>query len=198
MQWGAHRGRRIILPREVDETDVEDCASLMNATKVRDTTALVEIGLTREVTWRVVNDYYLHFGKEYPFGINFVFASGPEEPEVGELTAMLSEYFEPPTDDELLSAVDSSTSVEQRRENLTRLGVGASTVEDPRYLEKIVEAMRSGDERVREAGLWAALWALWPQILPEIDSMNKNDANPVLRDQAGALAGWMRREGITP
>ncbi|GEC04421.1 hypothetical protein SSP24_20760 [Streptomyces spinoverrucosus] len=204
MQWGSHRGRRIILSDGLDETDVDECAALMNAEKVRETVASVEIGLSREVTWRVVNDYYLHYGKEHPFGIGFVFASGPEESQVAELTEMLSDYFEPPSDEEILAAVDSShvvnsgDLVDAKRRALVRLGVGAPSDAEPRFLEKIAEAMHSEDERVREGGLWAAAHALWPQLLPDIESMSQGEVNPVLRDQASALAGYMRQEGITP
>ncbi|MEV4342610.1 hypothetical protein [Streptomyces sp. NPDC049590] len=198
MQWGAHRGRRVILSAGLDETDVAEAASLMNAEKVRDVVASVEIGLSREVTWRVVDDYYLHYGKEYPFGIQFVFASGPEEAQVAELTQMLTDYFEPPSGEEVLADVDRADSVERKRESLVRLGVAAPADEEPRFLAKIIEAMHSGDEQVREAGLWAAAHALWPRLLPEVESMSESEVNPVIRAQATAFAGYMRQEGIVP
>jgi hypothetical protein len=58
--------------------------------------------------------------------------------------------------------------------------------------------MRSDDARVRDGGLWAAAHVLWPGMLPEVESMSTTDDDPVLRDQAKALAGFMRQEGITP
>ncbi|WP_433169538.1 hypothetical protein [Kribbella sp. CA-247076] len=198
MHMGAHRGRRIILADDLAEADVAECATLMNAEQVRATTASVEIGLTREVTWHVAGGYYLHFGREHPIGVGFVFTSGPTRDGVTELTAMLQEYFEPPSDGALVAAVDAAVSAEHRRTALVRLGVGAPEGEVPGWASRIVTAMRADDARVREGGLWAAAHVLWPGLLAEVESMSTTDADPLLRDQAGALAGFMRQEGIVP
>ncbi|MEU6082231.1 hypothetical protein [Streptomyces sp. NPDC047108] len=198
MQWGAFRGRRLVLSDEMGEDEVFECASVINATKKRETTASVEVGLAREVTWELTPDHYMHFGKEHPCGVCFVFVSGPGQAQVDELTGMLSRYFEPREDEALLTGLDDADSIKSRRCQLVCLGIGAPRTADVRYLERIVAAMHDESSRIREGGLWAAMYALWPELLPEIDAMERVDSEPLLREQACALAGHMRKEGITP
>lgn len=201
MQWGRYWGDRIVLPDDLGEADVEEAAKLMNAEQVRDTTASVEFGCSREITWHLVAGYYFHYGLQHPAEIGFVFTSGPVEAEVGELTEMLREYFEPP-EEEILAEVEhpefgtSTHDMHTTRRKLVRLGLAAPKTENARYFDKIVSAMRSEDDAVREAGLWAATYACWPRLLPEVDSLALDEPNSDIRSQASALAKYMRQEGI--
>ncbi|WP_443229350.1 hypothetical protein [Streptomyces sp. 2A115] len=165
---------------------------------MRDTTAVVEFGLSREVTWEVTEGHYLHFGREYPFGIEFVFISGPQQGSVDELTGIFSRFFEPVSDEFLLAGTSKEGSVDERRMGLVRAGLGAPLTADARYLDTIVAAMHHEDSRVREGGLWAALYALWPEFLHDIEEMASGDQKPLLREQAQALAAHMREKGLIP
>lgn len=203
MQSGQHRGDRIVLPDDLDESDVEDGVKLMNAEKVRDATASVEFGLVREVIWHMVNGYYIHYGLQQPYEVGFVFASGPEKPDVDELTGMLQDYFEPPQDDIIAdteriiheeSGSDSSTT----KRALLRLGLAAPNEEDSRFFDKIVAAMRSSDDAMREGGVWAAAYAMWPRLLPELENLQISEHNSVIRAQASATIEHMKSNGIVP
>jgi hypothetical protein len=57
--------------------------------------------------------------------------------------------------------------------------------------------MQGVDPSIREGGLWAALYALWPEFYPLVKQMASSDGLPILRDQAQALLEYMDKEGLT-
>ncbi|MGR6924509.1 hypothetical protein ACU635_60535 [[Actinomadura] parvosata] len=197
MRWGRIRGRRLVLRDGDGESDVIECAALMKAEMKREVTASPEVGLAREITWAVAWRNYLHYGQEYPYGSRFVMLTGADHDEVDTLTRIVSDYFEPLEDAELLDAVVCAHEVEHRRAMLVRAGIGAPTSCDSAFLAPITEAMRDQNARIREGGLWAAMYALWPELLPAVMELTV-DPEKLLRDQAGALMRYMKREGITP
>jgi hypothetical protein len=188
----------LVLREGTTEQDVAAFAEATNARKVKETTASPELGLTREVTWEIVSENYLHFGTEHPSGSSFVQVSGDDDEEVEARTAILREYYEPLTDDELLAALDAADTLDERRVALIRVGLGAPRTADDRFFTVIVNAMRDQSVRVREAGLWAATYALWPELLPLVEEMETTDSYAGLRAQAHALAEYMRAGGRTP
>ncbi|SPL90004.1 unnamed protein product [[Actinomadura] parvosata subsp. kistnae] len=197
MRWGRFRGRRLVLRDGEGEREVIECAALMKADMKREVSASPEVGLSREITWAVAGRSFLHYGQEYPYGSRFVMITGADRDEVGTLTRIVSEYFEPLEDAELLDAVVRAPEVEQRRAVLVRAGIGAPVSCEGAFLALITEAMRDQNARIREGGLWAAMYALWPELLPAVMELTV-DPDKLLRAQADALVRYMRREGITP
>jgi hypothetical protein len=80
--------------------------------------------LVREVTWRVAPGYYLHFGTDRFSGRSFVQVSGTVDDEVANMTRMLTDYFEPLSDEELLAAIAAARSAEERRVSLVQARYG--------------------------------------------------------------------------
>jgi hypothetical protein len=178
--------------------DVIECAALMKAEMKREVTASPEVGLAREITWAVALRNYLHYGQEYPYGSRFVMLTGADHDEVDTLTRIVSDYLEPLKDAEQLDALVCAQEVEHRRAMLVRAGIGAPTSCDSDFLAPITVAMmRDQNARIREGGLWEAMYALWPELLPAVMELTV-DPDKLLRAQAEALVRYMRREGITP
>jgi hypothetical protein len=195
---GPYRGRRLVLREPGSEHEVDECAEVIKAQKIEEVTKVVEVGLSREVTWRLPGDNYLHYGREHPYGIAFVLVSGEEAEDVEELTGMMSNYFEPLTDADLLDGVDTAVSVEDLRAKLVRAGIGAAQSADEMYVERITAAMGDWRPRVREGGLWAGMYALWPELYPLVEHMAQEDPEQFLREQAAVLAKHLREGGIVP
>ena len=195
MSWGAVKGRRFILPSGTEEDAVDDFAAGVNARKVHEVTASPVLGLTREVTWDVAPGYHLHYGRETPSQLSFVQISGERPDEIENFSRIIVEYLSALTDDELLAAVDSARSVDSRRIALVQAGLGAPVEPDDRYVERIRAALSDPDPRIREAGLWAAVYAYWPVFLPMLERVAEADESDLLRRQAQAAVDGMWRAG---
>src|SRR5947207_8526174 len=115
MSWGRVRGRALVLPPGTEEDAVSEFAEGSGSEKIHEVTAAPELGLTREVTWRLSPGHFLHYGRETPSGRSFVEVSGDDAEAVERMTDILVEYFEPLTDEDLIAAVDAAESVEDLR-----------------------------------------------------------------------------------
>lgn len=198
MDFGSVRSRRLVLSDDVGEGDLMRFADAVKAEKVRDVTSNPHVGLSREITWRIAPGSYLHFGQDRPFGNSYAMISGSSIEKVEPFFEILTEYFDSFDANDLLAAVDAAGSISDTRRSIVRAGMGAPKAMDEPFFARIIEAMRDGNSSIREAGLWAAAYALWPELLPYIEEMEISDEEELLRRQAHALANDMRNKGITP
>jgi hypothetical protein len=194
MARGVIMGRRLVLPASMGENDVVGFAQATNGQKIHDVTADPEFGMTREIIWLVAPGYFLHFGREKPFNHSFVQVSGENETVIENFTNVVSAYFETPSDDSLLEAIDTAKTAAETREALVMAGIGAPQSADGRYLERLEGAIHNQDPEIREAGLWCALHTSWSECQPLVQNMAASDPSDSLRQAAiGAMEHWHKK-----
>jgi hypothetical protein len=194
MAKGVIVGRRLILPAGIEEQEIFGFAQATNGQKIHDVTADPEFGLTREVIWLVSAGYFLHYGREKPFGHAFLQVSGEAENVVAKFTEVISDYFSTPSDDDLLQAIDGAKTVAETREALVMAGLGAPQIPDKRFLERLQTAIGAGDAEIREAGLWSALHTTWAECQGLVQGMASSDPSEALRQTAaGAMEHWTKK-----
>ncbi|MFE4359176.1 MULTISPECIES: hypothetical protein [Streptomycetaceae] len=183
-----------MLPEGIGEAEVTDFVEGSQATKVKEVNATLHFGLTREVAWEL-GPFHIHYAEEHPYGVRFVMVTGEDRSDVDGATDLLARFLQPVSADDLLRAVDEADSIEDRRASLVRAGVGAPLTLDEPFFRRITDAMCDRTGEIREGGLWAAVYAFWPELLPLIAEMGTSDPEESLRDQAASVADLMRREG---
>ncbi|RJO72541.1 hypothetical protein D5S18_22485 [Nocardia panacis] len=177
----------MVLPEGIDEAEVADFVEGAQATKVKEVSARVHFGLTREVSWEL-GPFHVHYAEEYPCEVRFVQVTGAVQGDIDGATDLLARYLRPVREDDLLRAVDVADSIEQRRACLVRAGIGAPLTFDEPFFRRIADAVCDRDEMIREGGLWAAVYAFWPELRPLVAEMGRSEPAQTLRDQAAAVA----------
>jgi hypothetical protein len=183
-----------VLPPDVGEDETAAFLAGTDAEKVQEINAKPELGLEREVTWHLGAGYYVHFAREAPSSVQFVQVSGSRLSEVNKIARILADKFAVVSDDGLLSSLDHARNPEDRRRLLVQAGIGAPNDIDERYFSRISDAMRDADPRVREGGLWAALYMEWLEFAPLVAEMVRSDSKQTLREQARVLLKHLERK----
>ncbi|GGK74525.1 hypothetical protein [Mangrovihabitans endophyticus] len=191
MEWGSVHSRRFVLPAESGFDTVNGLADDVGAGKVRDASPVAVAGLIREVTWRLSPSNFLHYGLDAPTHRSYVQVTGSEDEAVAEFSGIVSEYLDVADDDALISAADAARTVDERREALIVLGMGAPLTVDTRFASRLDEGLHDNAESVREGALYGAAYALWPPLMTSVRRMAADDPAEAIRRQAQALTDWL-------
>lgn len=186
MAWGNIVGRRLVLPPETTEAMITSFIGLLKAQKVLDQRTCPVGGINREVVWCPSPDYYVHYSTTTTFGLAVMWISGATVEVVEKFTNFLVEYFELPSDDALISAIDQAQTPEEFGPALIMAGLGAPSSADARFFDRITSAVKSSDAQIREAGMWGALHTQWPECQPLIQHIATTDPSDELRRAAQA------------
>jgi len=196
--WCEYQGNRWILSEPHGEGEVAEFAESAGFDKVRETSAALSEGVTREATWRIAPGLYLHYFEYPPAKASFVLVSGNERSEVDKFDNIVYRYFEPVERQDLLRRVDHSEATEDRALALRQLGLGAPNEADPDILARVRQAVSDSDPRVREAGVWSTFFPLWPEFGPILETVAVSDSKEELRELARFLIPRMRAADGNP
>ena len=188
------RGRRLLLASHVAEQEVADLASEVGAFLAYERSASPVLGLAREVMWELPSGDAFYYGREHPSNASFVVATATTVEGADRLTGILGAHFDVVTDEELLSAADRGGTLEELRVAVVRVGLAVPVVKDDAFSRRIVAAIRAPVPEIREAGLWAASYARWPELDQLIANMAHNDPEELLRGEAQVLLNARRGE----
>ncbi len=118
-------------------------------------------------------------------GLLYLIIEGTRETELSEAAA---EAFEGLTTATLATAMSTHDDAALSRSSIAALGVLAPGRCVPDYLGIFHWLLHHKEPAIREAAISASGYAIWPEMVDELDAVSRTDPEPALRDYARAAA----------
>jgi hypothetical protein len=141
-------------------------------------------GLPAEYSWwDEASDRLVSFTFDEPIGFSYLIIKGPSAEQFGALMrqSLPDAFF---SQEELLDAVDNAPDIETQKQALSRCLLAAPETSSEPYLELFERCLRDPDRSVRYLVIWCCGYAEWPELVPLLKRVAKEDPEPILRAHA--------------
>ena len=190
-----YHSRRIILKHSPGEAEVQSFADELGWPRRMEEPADIEQRSVHEVLWFAGPEVVLRYAEDPVSQHSYVEARANRQTLVDALCALAEERLDAWQEEELLESI-GATDPMSRAEAVIRAGLASPEEFDDRFFSRINAAMSDPDHRVREAGIYATTFTVWPQYLPALRNAAENDPNEDRRRDARLALDLFRSEGI--
>lgn len=153
--------------------------------KLEEVSAPPGAGLVRELWWSAGQNAKVYLAMDDVSGCWFFTVEGGDQSDVEELSRRLHREFDVWENDALLEAIDEVAGVEGRHEAaILRAGLGAPLSFDEDVFDYLTDHFRDAEVGIRRAAVWAVSYSPWPEYLPLLREVARNDPDEDVRHNA--------------
>ncbi|MFC5802032.1 hypothetical protein [Streptomyces formicae] len=182
-----YRSRRLILKDWGSEEEVMQFGAEGGWEVLVDEASDIRQGIVRNVIWRVAPGLVLQYAVDSRSHCSAFVLIGSPEDSVQRLQESIERNLQPWTLKELVAAVDKAERAQGAEElyrAVLRAGIGAPRGFDKKFFTCIRRAILGNDPRLRSAGIWATAYSRWPEFLPLLTDVARQDPVDSLRRDA--------------
>jgi hypothetical protein len=188
------RTRRMVMRQADGRREVEALAEKLDMRQLRESTAEPDEGIALEIVWQLTPATELYFLQDYRSNTSFLVVQGDAAEQVAQFGAMIAEYLNVWSLDELVENVERAANPTDRARATILAGVGAPNEYDQRFFDLIRAAMFDRrDIPMRTAGVWAPFYSGWPEFAPLLERVARDDPFSELREEAEFVLENIRR-----
>jgi hypothetical protein len=184
--FGPRATPRYVLRGDDAEADASAFAASQDWDPLSRTVADPDRGVEYEISWLTQGSVTFHYQEDDVLREGFVYLAGEDAALIGRIESDLVGALDHWTADDLLAEVDRQPEGPGRGRAILRSGLGAPIEPDRRFVDLIIETMRSGEPPIRAIGIRACAYSPVPQYRPELDRIARTDDEAEVRELAQA------------
>ncbi|MEU8925683.1 hypothetical protein AB0D10_32925 [Kitasatospora sp. NPDC048545] len=189
-----YQSDRYVLRPGVGAEQVDGVALGLGWELVREIPRDKDEGVDGQLIWLGAGNVSLHYVVDATSGIGYVLLAGPSRPAVEPFVGPVVDRLRPWTLPELFELLDEADEPRERVRNTLRIGLAASAEFDKEVFRRISGTYTDGEAQVRLAGLWAATYTGYRQLLPQIREIASHDQVEWIRSRAESIASAFESE----
>ncbi|GAB7186584.1 hypothetical protein ATKI12_6415 [Kitasatospora sp. Ki12] len=180
----SERSRRLVLRDGVDESAVEELATLIGWPRRTDIPADHEEWTPRQVAWYAGPAIALTYSEDLLSGFSYVMITGSDERVIRSTVELAETELNTWRLSELVQGVDPDADPGDYATAVLRLGLGSPSEFDEEFFRIISQALRSHWPEVRKNAVWAITYEPWPAYATPLGELLQEEKDEELADTA--------------
>ncbi|MFE3828462.1 HEAT repeat domain-containing protein [Streptomyces sp. NPDC059092] len=190
-----HRTHRYVLHPDTHWNNVSDFAKTLGWPLVHETPRNQAEATDGQMIWQSPWGTSLHYIVDATSGIGYITLAGPDKETVAPFTAQAHRALTPWELEELYQRIDNEGDPIERGKLTLRIGLAAPPEPTPGCLMRIRSSLTDEDPRIRLAGLWAASYAGYQELVPVVRDIAQGDTETWLRARAASIVAAFEEAG---
>ena len=186
----------MVLRDAVEVGEIRSLAARLGWNYVGDIDRDPERQVFYEAKWEVGGDVTAHYIVDELVDERYMVVAGDKESPVEDVVAKVEEHLDVWPFHDLLDEFDVSVHPAGQARSTLRLGAGSPLSADEEVLIRVRESAHHGDAAVREAALWAMVYAAWPEYRDDLAVLAGSDPVPEIARQAGLALRQLAEDGV--
>ena len=179
----SYHSRRIVLRQSPAEEDVQLFADEIGWRRRVDEPYNRDRRAVHEVAWFADPALLLRYAEDPVSRHSYVEAWATDQDKADTFAELAAERLDAWGEDELLKSFDATDPM-TRAVAAIRIGLASPEQFDERFFSRIRTGMSDPDRRVREAAIYATVYAAWSQYIQILQDVERSDPDTELRQDA--------------
>ena len=155
-----------------------------------------DAGIGYEMSWFLTPTIIFVYAEDEVAQSSYLYVTGRDAAEIEARIAAIGHDLDPLSMNELLAAVAESGDGPRLARALLRVGLGAPLAFDGAVFEVIRSGLSNKDEMVRQSTVYAMTYSPWPEWLPVLREVARDDSSADVRELAAAtVEQWETMDG---
>lgn len=192
-----YRSRRLVLRHPSAEVDVTKFAEELNWPLLGEIPEDSAREISREVFWSADQDLVLHYVEDDVSRNNCVLVSGTVRSSVDHIVQRLVTHLDTWGLDELIESIDECSGLTELFDAVLRAALGSPVRYDEGFFLRIKEVILDPLPQLRKAGVMATSYSAWPEYLPLLEQVVRNETDAVVKRDAELMLVRFRKAGVS-